>query len=266
MSLNTILNKIETYRPTATTEIDMSNPGTYQSRVGVKRAAKEAIERLEKEYEDELRNSTVFIVVTGKERDTFTQVASGKEFGCFSVDPDSLFKDLTDTIDKSLFGREGVRYLFNIASNALQDKARDLGIRSYNMLQFSDKYNSGVKTPEEFIPILRRAVVDQVGSEIVGLDAIKKIVTPAINNKHGASVTVVVLNTADENFAVELQSNLKKHRDRTGEGRGLTDKVFLVGAGKTSQALHQAGALLVKKVTEETVGEALTTLRNKVQQ
>lgn len=265
MSLSTILKEIEVNRANAEMDVALGSPETYGGRMGLKRAGVEAISRLKSQYHDELLKSAAFIVVTGPARDTFSELSSGPTFGCFSVDPEELFKDLTSRIDSSLFGREGVKHLFNIATNLLQDKATELDIQSYNMVQFSDRYNSAVNSAEDFVPLIRNAVVDQMGSEIVGLNAIKLIVDRAIKNNHTSAVTPIILNTPDENFALELQKNLKSHVDRNGERRGLTSKVFLVVAGKASKSLNGIkDAVFVKNVSEESVGEALTSINNKI--
>lgn len=265
MSLVRILEQIESNRPNAEMSLEMVSPSTYNARVGIKRAAIENIARLNAEYQDALLGQTAFIIVTGSSKDSFTEIASGEKFGCFSVDPEGLFTEIASKIDQSLYGRESARYLFSTASNLLEEKAMDLGIKSYNMLQFSDKYNSGIKTASDFVTLLRNAVVDQVGSEIIGLNAVRNIVSKAISSKHSASVTPVILNTSDEKFALELQNNLKIHKSKNGEGRGLTNKVFLVVAGKASKGFHNGkDGLMVKNVTEETVEEALALIRNKV--
>lgn len=255
MSLGNILKEIETNRPQAEMDVTLGTPATYGGRVGLKRAATESIKRLKLQYQKELMTSTLFIVVTGTERDTFSTLASGETFGCFAVDPEDFFKDLTSRLDTRLFGRENVRGLFSIAENILQDKALELDIASYPALRFDDRYNSSVKTAEDFVPLIRNAINDQVGSEIVGINAVYSIVDKAIEKKHEASVTPVVLNTSDEKFALDLQKNLKR----------LTPNVFLVSAGKVSKALKTAeGTIVVKTVSEDTVGDALSAIRSKI--
>lgn len=255
MSLSSVLKEMETNRPNAEMDITMGSPDTYGGRVGLKRAAGEALKRLRLEYRNSLMTSTAFIIVTGAGRDSFSEVASGDTFGCFSADPEEFYKDLASRVNPALFGRESVKNLFNIVGNILEDKAMELDIGSYPMLQFNDRYNSSVTKVEDFIPLIRNAINDQVGSEIVGINAVNSIVDKAIVKNHTAPVTPVILNTADEKFALDLQKNLSR----------LTPKVFLVVVGKSSKALSSvSGAISVKNVSEETVSEALATIRNKV--
>ena len=255
MSLNSILKEMAVNRPNAEMDVQMGGESTYRSREGLKRAATETLKRLKLDYRNELMTSTAFIIVTGASKDQFSDLASGDTFGCFSADPEEFYKDLASKINPSLFGREGVRQLFNIAGNILEDKALELDINSYPMLMFNEKYNRAVNNVDDFSALIRNAINDQVGSEIVGINAVHSIVDKAISKNHSAVVTPIVLNTADEKFALDLQVNLKR----------LTSRVFLVVAGKASKDLSKAkDALLVKTVSEETVDEALITIRNKI--
>jgi len=265
MNLSNILNELEKNRPNADLELQTGNPSTYGARLGIKRAATEAVKRLTIDYRNELLTSAVFIVTTGKDRDQFNELASSDVFGCFSSDPTSLFKELTSKIDTKLYGRESTRALFGMVANALWDKAIDLDIAQYDPLSFNEKYNRGVANVEELTDLVKSAFLDQVGSEMVGINAVHSIAQNAIDKKHTGSTTPVILSTSEEKFALDLYQNLKRHRLPDGTYRGLSDKVFLVVAGKGSTNLKGAkDSILVKNVSEETVGEALATVRNKL--
>jgi hypothetical protein len=265
MSLSNILELMNKNRPLAETVVTMENPNTYKARVGVKRAATEALKQLRTQYSKELIGSTVFIVVTGAARDKFTEIASSEAFGCFVTDPESLYQELTSKITPSLFGRENARNLFNIAGTLLREKAFDLGIQSYPRLSFNDKYNAAVNKAEDFTPLLRNAINEQVGSEIVGINAIHSIVDTAINKNHSAAFTPIVLSTSDEKFALDLHKNLKRREVSKGNWTGLTDKVFLVVAGKASKTLASTGDFVkIKEVSEETATKAMDEIRDKL--
>lgn len=260
MSLTSILKEMESNKENAAMDLQLGSPATYGGRLGLKRAATEAIKRLRLQYRDELIKSASFIIVTGSEKDSFSQSASGDTFGCFSVDPESFYMDIAKdvsppSVKPPLWGREGIRQLFGIAQNVFRDKATDLDIDSYPSLAFNDKYNIAVSSAEDFAAVLKTAINDQVGSEIVGIYAVNSILDKAIERKHSSPVTAVVLNTGDEKFALDLQKNLKR----------LVPRVFLVSAGKSSKTVSGSeGAILVKKVNDENVGEALSTIRNKI--
>lgn len=254
MSLVNILSEIKKNLPLAEAIVDNEPGTTYRGRVGLKKAAIETVSRLKNDYRKELLSSTFFIVVTGPAQEQFAQLASNPAFECFCSDPESLYKELASKVEPTLYGREGTRHLFGIASNALYDKAMELNIDSHNMLQFSEKYNMGVKNANDFASLLKAAMNDQVGSEIVGLNAVYSLVDKAIENGHSARVTPVLLNTPDEKFALDLLQNL---------GR-LKTKTFLVVAGKPSKTLNVKDAVVVKNVNEESVGEALAAIGGKL--
>lgn len=267
MSLQTILKDIELNREFAEMNAELGPETTRVGRMGQKRNAVENIKRLKAQYRKELMTSTLFIIVTGSARNHFADMATGETFGCLANDPDSIYTELASKIDTRLYGRESTKNLFNIITNLLQDKALDLDIQSYNGLMFNERYNTTVTTAEELVPVLRRAVNEQVGSEIVGINAIFSIVDEAIKKQHSAIVTPVILCTEDESFARDLLRNLKSHRGADGVNRGLTQNVFLVGAGKVSKELKDSGAsIFVKQITEDSVGEVLADIRAKVLQ
>lgn len=257
MSLNAILQEIEKTRPVATLDLTLGNENTFRGREGMKRAAVDRLEQLKTDYKKALVESTFFIILTGANRTLFNEVASNPDFGCFSVDPDNFYNDLASRVDSKLFGRESTKYLFNIANNALYDKALEIGVSRNSIVEikFDERYNRAVKNTNELAALLKQAVNDQIGSEIVGLDAITSIADRALEQKHSGSITPVLLNTGDENFALDLQKNLTR----------LKTKTFIVVAGKASKTLQTfPGAFVVKNVTEETVGETLKSIRNKI--
>lgn len=265
MNLTEILNKINEARPNAEMDLNMVDPNTYRARVGLKQAAIQNLKYLKVDYRNEVMKTVAFIVVTGSNRESFTQLATADTFGCLSADPDQFFADLTSRINPTLFGREGLRQLFNIAGNILEDKAIELDLGSYNMLQFSEKYNRGIKTADEFKLLIKEAINDQIGSEIVGINAVHSVVDNAISKGYSGAVTPILLTTDDEKFALDLTTNLKRRQLADGTYRGLTKNVFLVVAGKSSKTLPAVeGLVSVKKVSEETVAESLSIIRNNI--
>lgn len=263
MSLSTILEQMNQNRPSAEMDVTMGNPQTYNGRVGLKRAAVEKMKRLRLEYRNTVMDSVLFIVVTGPGREKFTEVATSDSFGCFASDPDSFFQDLTSRIDKRLFGRESAKHLFTIAENVLMDKAQEIDIASTYSLRFSDKYNTGLPTAEEFVPLIRNAISDQIGSEIVGINAVHSVVDGAINKGYSQDILPIVLSTPDEKFALDLQKNLKKRMLANDIKSGISDRVFLVVAGKGSKGITTSDINL-KTVTEETVADALAKIKDKI--
>jgi len=257
MSLSSIIQEIEKTLPAAQLDLTLGNESTFRGREGMKRAAVDRLEQLKTDYKKALIESTFFIILTGAGRSTFNEVASNPDFDCFSVDPDNLYRDLASRVDSKLFGRESTKYLFNIANNALYDKALEIGISRNSLMEikFDERYNRAVSNTEELAGLLKQAINDQIGSEVVGLDAISSIAEKALEKKHSGSITPVLLNTSDEVFALDLQKNLTR----------LKTKTFVVVAGKASKTLQALpGAFVLKTVNEQTVGETLTSIRSKI--
>ncbi|HEY5236401.1 MAG TPA: hypothetical protein VIJ14_09505, partial [Rhabdochlamydiaceae bacterium] len=91
------------------------------------------------------------------------------------------------------------------------------------------------------------------------------VVDKALQKQHEGPLTPIVLNTSDEKFALELKNGLKKKQLSNGTITGLSNKVFLVVAGTASKELKKTeGVVLVKTVSDESVGEALSSIRNKI--
>lgn len=252
-TLENILKSIEVLQPTADMDPMIGPYETAVGRKGMQRQAVERISDLRLEYKSVLSQTGLFMVVTGPQRQAFADLAESDTFGCFSVDADDFYKSLIAKINPISFGRERTSHLFTVASNALYDRAMELGIGSYNAIQYSNEFSAYVNNPEEFLPILKKAINLQVGSEIVGMHTIDILLDRAIAKKHSTSVTPIILNCPDDMLAVDLVANLPS----------LYKNVFLVSAGKPSKTLAGNKNLLqVKTVSEESVGEALKTIRS----
>lgn len=265
MSLSTILEQMNQTRPNAEMDVTLGNPSTYNGRLGLKKASTETMKRLKLEYRNELMKTAAFIVVAGSNREAFIQLASSEAFGCFSVNPDDFFNDVVSRVKPTLFGRETVKNLFNVVGNLLEDKMGELDINSYPTLRYNDKYNSSVNNASDLMFLVRSAVTDQIGAEVVGVNAIHSVVDAAIKNGHSAFVTPILFSTDDERFALNMYTNIKRRKHSDGTFSGITDRVFLIVAGKASKELTKTeGAVVVKNVTEESVGEALSTIRSKI--
>lgn len=252
-TLQSILGSIEQLKPVADMDPAIGPYETAVGRRGQKMLAIEQISNLKLEYKKILTATGVFILVTGPAREAFSSMAGSEAFECFVVDPDDFYRGLISKINPSLFGRERTSYLFQQVQDALYDRAMQLGVDSYNSLQYSNDYSAYVKTPEEFLPIVRQAFNRQVGSEMVGLHIIDTLVGQAIERGHAASVTPIVVDCSDEALAIDLSANLPS----------LFKNVFLVSAGKPSKPIAGTKNMIqVKSASEESVGNALTTVRS----
>lgn len=253
MSLNQVLTEIKSLKSFAEEDTTTGPMETLNARRGRKNQAIERLKQLKRQYSKDLLRSAVFIVSAGVGRDNFAQIAVEK-YECFSADPDTFYKDLAGRVPPALYlGKEGVSNIFDVLGRHLEDKMGELDIREYNMLLFKAGYATTLTSAEQFKELVTRAVNQQIGAEIAGIQAVASLVDEAIEKDHSKSTTPIVLTTGDEQLALELVKDLSR----------LTPRVFLTVTGKSSRTLKSVdGALIMKEANEESVEKTLTTIRN----
>lgn len=254
MSLDTILKEMKTLKVFAEEDPDSGPAETMVGRRGRKQQAIQRLVDLKTEYSIDLRNSVVFIIAAGPKRAEFEQIAIGEKIGLFSSDPETFYTDLANRIHPSLYTKNASSSnLFDILGRHLEDKMLEMlgPTGEYNQLIFKEKYIGHVNTPQEFSQVIKTAINEQIGSEVVGLQALSSILDKAIANGHKGLTTPIVLPTGDEKLAIQLASDL---------GR-ITQRVFLVNTGKVSKELRSVEeAINLKEVTEDSVKATLDTI------
>jgi hypothetical protein len=130
--------------------------------------------------------------------------------------------------------------------------AGEMGVLGYPQLIFKQTYEGTVTNKAEFLQLVKTAINDQVGGEMAGIHAVRSVVDTAIEKGHTNTVTPIVLSTSDERLAIQLAEALER----------LTPRVFAVTAGKSSKAMKAVASVSVKEATEESVEEALATIRS----
>jgi hypothetical protein len=253
MSLENVLKAIKENKPFAEENVESGPMETLNGRRGRKNQAIEALGRLKTEYLSDLLKSAVFIVVAGSERTEFEKVATTK-FNLFSADPETFYNDLAGRVSPSLYlGKEGVNNIFDVLGRHLEDKMSELGAVQYNQLIFKEKYIKTVTSVADFTSIVKEAINDQLGTEIVAIQSVNSILDSAIDRNHSSKTTSIVLTTGDEKLTQDLLKDLDKRGNR----------VTLVLAGKTSKAFKGLeNTVNVKEVTEESVKTALDSIKN----
>lgn len=252
MSLAKTLEGINKAKVYAEENVDSGPTETLGARRGRKNQAIESLKSLKREYRLGLLESAAFIIVTGEKRNVFASTAT-ESFGCFSANPTDIYEDLANRIPETLYqGKESVSNLFDILGRHLEDKAGELDIVGYPQLIFRQEYQITVKDKGDLTALIKRAINEQVGSEIVGLQAVTSLLDTTIKAGHGAKITPIILNTGEEKLALDLESTLRRLHPRG---------VFLVVAGKGTKALKAVPkVILVKDPTNENVEQALTSV------
>lgn len=252
MSLQSVLAEIKQVKVFAEEDTNTGAPETLNARRGRKAQAIEQLKRLKRDYRQQLMQNTVFIVATGAGREDFAKLAS-EDFGLFSVDPETFYKDLAKRVPEVLYkGKEGVSNIFDVVGRHLEDKMMELDVNSYNQLLFKAGYAKAVNNVDEFAQLLKTAINQQIGSEIAGIQAIADLTDVAIEKNHSDKITPVVLSTGDEAFALQLVKDLER----------LTTRVFLSVTGEASTALKSVDdAIVLADATKTAVGTALKNIK-----
>lgn len=256
MSLSKIVEEIKTIKPFADEDVTAGPYETMNARRGRKNQAVERLKQLKRQYRTELLESAAFIIVTGEKREAFTSAAvEGSKF--FSVNPNDFYEDLANRIPESLYkGRGTPTDLFDILGRHLEDKAIELDLSAYNQLVFKQGYRATIETKEDLVALIRTSINEQMGAEIVGVQAVTSLVDKAIEVGHNKKVTPIILTTDNEKLALDLEESLDRLRPRG---------VFIVVAGKGTKALKAIpGVISVKDPTSENVGQALDNINNTI--
>lgn len=256
MSLTQTMEKIKTNLPYTTEDVDSGPRETMAARRGRKARAIDEVKTLKREYRQGLLQSAVFIITTGSEKDAFGSWAASP-FECFVANPSLFYEQLANRIPEVLWkGKESMVNLFDVIGRHLYDMAVDLDLNEYDQLIFKQEHYVSIKTKADLVALLKKALNAQVGSEIVGIQAVTSIVDIAIERSHTAKATPIVLATDDEALALDLESSLRRLNPRG---------VFLVVAGKGTKNLRAVpGVISIKEPTEESVGQAIKSIKSAI--
>lgn len=262
MALNDILAKIKEVEPFATERIEDGPPETARGRAGRKAQSIESLKRFRRDYATELLRTAAFIVVVGNQKDAFVNAAL--ESRCYKADPEEFYSSIVDRIPPSSYlGRESVSNMFDIVGRHLEDKMIELEkVTGYPQLIFRQEYHRTVRSRDEFLSLVKSALVEQIGGEMVGIQAVHTITDEAIKNNHTSKFTPILLPSNDERFALTVAKDLltvAKDLDR------ISSRVFVVTAGEVRALVNpDLDVVPVPEVTESNVKKALKTISNKL--
>lgn len=232
-----------------------SDPGTEQAtrrmRLGNIQQAKEKVKGLELDFKKKVLDSAIFIIATGKDAKKFASVAE-KTCGCFSVNSEDFYKELIQGVPTALYvNKTASGNLLEFISNNLEDKARTLDIVSYPGLSMESKYKKVLKDEKDLLDLTKKVINDKVGAELVGLDAINRIMAKLLKSKSVSKKVPVVIQVSDESMVEEIAKGLK---------RSLTRRTFIVSTGTADQKTLNMSFDVLSEATEETVEKSLMKL------
>lgn len=253
MSLKSILEEINKAQKIISEDLSSCPLETLNGKRGKQRQAKEQLKILKRDYLKELRNTALFILVNGSDKELFCKTAS-ESIPCFVENPKTFYIDLAKRIPRELYqNKTAVSNLFDILGRHLEDKMNELDIFEYNQLLFKSEYHMAIKDVNDFVRLIQRAVNEQIGTEIVGIQALYSVLDETIKNQHVGAITPILLPISDQNLIYSLLADIPM----------IGSKVCLINAGKSSKNLQSVkGSFNIKDVNAETVKEALSSIKN----
>jgi len=246
MSLEAILEEIKKEKVVAEQDLDLVSPMVLYVKKGQVNSAKERLEKLYIDYKNQILRQSIFILVTGQDSETFASIAN-ESFKCFTLDTETFYKEIANEISPQLYEGKNINSsVFDVVNNVLEDRMKNLDVMSYNFLTFDSKYSRMINSKPELVEVLKNAINDQVGGEVIGLDALEKVSKEAVNSDYKSKIVPILLYTKDEGLVSSISDDLRR----------VNPRVVRVSAGKVNNP--DLNVLTnIKEVTEETVGKAL---------
>ena len=186
-----------------------TDPRTRNVRLGIARRAQEDLLGLFNDYKNEVRRRIVFILPTGAGAAKFTELST-KEFGCFAIDAEGIYKDSIKNVNPVLFNNSPFNpSLLDTTVNYFQDVAEEIGLISYPMVIYKNSYARTLKNQQELLDVVKEAFNADIGSEMVGHYAIHKAANQGIEEEFAGKIMPVILTTDDLKLIESLEENLK---------------------------------------------------------
>lgn len=256
MTLSELLVKIKEVQPFVEEDVDSGPIETLNARRGRKRQSAETLGRLYRAYTNELMRTAAFMVVIGTKREEFSTLAVSN-FKCFSADPEAYFADLVRRVPRTLYmGKESVSNVFDVLGRHIEEKAHELDIVAYPQLLFKQEYQRALRNEADFLGLVKEAVTDQMGGEIVGIQAAHSLTKTAIDRKNTAQFTPIILSSGDEKFAIKVANDLSR----------ISNRVFFVVAGEATTQFKNKNIYAVSEPTKEEVKKTLKSISGLLKQ
>lgn len=240
-SFESLIAEIEKNRKLANEVIPEDvDPRTLTTKIGHIKRAKENLKDLFLDYRNHVKENAVFILLKGKQSDSFINVATS-EYGCFSVGADELYEAIISQINRRHYTKQtSSPALFDMFMSVFNNICDDIGIIGYPAVLFEAKYRRMLESKEDILALVKEAFNDKVGSDLVGLYAIDKVARKAVNEGYSGTTIPIIISTEDKGLIDELEKSL----------RNINPNVFLVSTNK--------------KQNTKSVEEKLVEIRSKI--
>jgi predicted DsbA family dithiol-disulfide isomerase len=254
MNLETLVKEIEKNKKYANEVIEGGNPATLNTRLGRKKAAKSRLEELYTEYRLSVKDHLVFIVPVGKDAEEITKLA--EEGGTSIANADSFYEDLANRIPPILYnGKQTQASLIDVFSRHLEDKAMEIGVRSYPMVIYNRKYARKVQGKEDLVSLIKKIINEDVGSEMVAAQILDEVAKSAMKDSFSKGKLPVVVSVKDQSIVEHIVNGLKT----------ISPNVFMVGSGKTGRGKKSDGGVIgLKSIDAKGLEEAFAKIKKQV--
>jgi hypothetical protein len=253
MSFEKILSKIKENSALLSLEILPGDP-TSRTKAGMVNQAKEQIAALKNDFRDEALRRSLFIVVFGKKAKELSSILQNT-FDVKSASPSLLTKKIVDKIEPSLYeNRQLHPSVIDIASSVLDTLSGDMGISHVPAIYYDGmKHTVQISDRSDLESLLETLLIEKVGSEIFGINAVMASLDSLIEVGYTAPVLPMVLEVEEKNLT-KVVADLNR----------LTSNVVTVSAGGEAKANLKLGAKA--KLDAETVEKLLTEIKNNIKQ
>lgn len=261
MSLQNVLAEIKTLKPFAEEDVNSGPSETLNGRRGRKSQAIETLKRLKRDYKKQMLDSAMFIISVGSGQNEVAKLAV-EEFGLFVTSPETFYKDLSARVPPALYlNKKGTSNVFEVLGRHLEDKMMELDLDQYNQLIFKAEYAESISSADQLTALIQKAINSQIGSEIVGVQAVNSLIDEAIERGHQDNVTPIVLTTSDAKLAQDLVRDLNMVFP-VGPNGQRPKRTFLLGTGDVDSQLKSVdGAFILEDTSKKTIKAALATMR-----
>jgi hypothetical protein len=248
--LKTILKDYQTQKKIANIDLSDVPPQAYSGRLGKVKRAKENIAALEEDYLGAVRNNCLFILATGEKTDDFAQIAE-EEYGCFTLGSDDFYNELiSDLSDRLYVNKTLTPAIFDIVGRKIEEMALELGIQSYPFLAFEQKYKKNTANKKELMEVVRQAINDKIGAEMVGLYSTFVVAKKALDEEFDAKVIPIVLKV-EEAQVQELAQSLNR----------MFGNIFMIDLGIEDESLKNKAFQKIDSINKTNIKKTLVSIK-----
>lgn len=186
-------------------------PSSRNIMLGKARSAKESIKALNKEYEENALMGSILFLTNGANSKEFINI-SINDFGCFGVNVDDMYEKLVSNVHTSFYMDKPVTSaLISIIVDNFSTLGDSLGITSFPMPLYQQKYARRLKDKEDLLELVKQIVNDDIGIEANIMFATNNVIQQAIEEGFVGKTLPMVVYSNDELLNRRIADVFVKH-------------------------------------------------------